>query len=265
MPVSAAHPDAVKLDEAFAAAMNTPGAPREPGPPPEVDKDAPFGRDEAGEALAPFGTRKDGKPRLSAAGRRAQEDEARVGTAPAKPGAPDGGKKPAGAVSAPQGYAPAIAETLEVVWLGGTVLGQVGPEIPVLGRFLPDGDKLQAQAAVVLLYKNNIAGALDLCAQHNEQARRLAEKLSTGSAGWALNAAFMLLPVITTSLKVWGGEERQVDPETQAEIPTLAEQLAAQNRESFQAYMADLAQQAKVAAAMAQMQADAMAGNPNGH
>jgi hypothetical protein len=261
MPVSSAHPDAVKLDEAFAAAMDTPGKPREPGPPPEVDKAAPFGRGEDGEPLAPFGRRRDGKPKLSNGGRKPSEDRARVGAAPGAQGHKEAPGKLSAAVSEPRRYAPAIAETLEVFWLGGTVIGQAGSDLPAVGKFIP-GDKLQAQAAVVLTYKNNIASALDLCAQHNESARRLAEKLSTGNAGWALNAMFMMLPVIGTSLRIWGKEERQVDPETQVEIPTMAEQLAAQNRESFQAYMADLAEQAKVAAVMAQAQADAMAGTP---
>lgn len=255
MPVGAAHPDAVKLDEAFAAAMDTPGKPREPGPPPEVDAGAPFGRDEEGKPLAPFGLRKDGKPKLSAAGRKPDEEQARVGPQP--PGKDEPAKKPGGQVELKR-YAPAIAETLEVVWLGGTVIGQVGPDIPVVGKLLPDGDKLQAQAAVVLLYKNNLASALDLCAQHNESARRLAEKMSSGSAGWALNAAFMLLPVISTSLRIWGKEEPQKDAEGNV-LPTLAEQLAEQNREAFKEYMADLAANAKLAAAMSQVQADVMA------
>lgn len=257
MPVSAAHPDAVKLDEAFAAAMDTPGRPREPGPPPETDKDAPFGRDEAGAPLAPFGLRKDGKPKLSAAGRKPEEDQARVGAAEKPAGGPKDVSK-GKEVTPAQRYAPAISETLEIVWLGGTVIGQVGPEIPVVGKLLPDGDKLQAQAAVILTFKNNIASAIDLCAQHNENARKLAEKLSSGSAGWALNAAFMMLPVITTSLKVWAKEEPQADAEGNV-LPTLAGSLAAQNREAFSEYMANLAQDAKVAAMVAQVQADAMA------
>ncbi len=230
MPVKAADPEAVKLDEAFAEAMNVPGKPREPGPPPEVDREAPFGRDDAGAPLAPFGLTRDGKPKRSAAGRKPAEDRARTGTAPAKPDAGDGAGKPPAAAAEPQRYAAAIAETLEVFWLGGTVLGQVGPGIPV-----------------VLLYKDNIAGALDLCAQHNEQARRLAVKLSSGTAGWALNAAFMLLPVISTSLKIWSNPDRDYDAEG-SPLPSVTEQLAANNRESFQAYMADLAKKAEAAA-----------------
>jgi hypothetical protein len=256
MPVSAAHPDAVKLDQAFAAAMDTPGKPREPGPPPEVDHDAPFGRDQDGSPLAPFGLTKDGKPKKSAAGRKPAEDRARVATAPGRADAGGSGEKPAAAATAPRRYAPGIAETLEVIWLGGTVLGQAGPQIPLIGKFLPDGDKLEAQAAVILIYKDNIAGALDLCAQHSESARRLAEKLSGGGAGWALNAAFMLLPVIGTSLKIWAAEEPQADDEGNA-LPTLTGQLAAQNQQAFQQYMAELAARAEAAARAQQGTADA--------
>jgi hypothetical protein len=259
MPVSDAHPDAVKLDEAFAEAMNTPGRPREPGPPPEVDNGAPFGRDDDGNPLAPYGLRKDGKPKLSSAGRKPAEEQARVGQPAAGKDEPE---KPGAQVELKR-YAPAIAETLEVVWLGGTVIGQVGPEIPVVGKLLPDGDKLQAQAAVILMFKNNIASTIDLCAQHNENARKLAEKLSSGSAGWALNAVFMMLPVITTSLKIWSNPDRDYDAEGNP-LPTLTESLAEQNREAFKEYMADLAENAKLAAAMAQVQADVMAGSTNG-
>ena len=230
--------------------MDTPGKPREPGPPPEVDKDAPFGRDDGGNPIAPHGLRKDGLPRLSPAGRRPAEEKARVGETPAETEKP----KPSTEVVPARSYAPAIAETLEVVWLGGTVVGQVGPEIPVVGRFLPDGDKLQAQAAVILTFKDNIAGALDICAQHNEQARRLAEKMSGGGAGWALNAAFMMLPVISTSLKVWGKEEPQADAEGNP-LPTLAQELAEKNRTAFTDYMASLAKQAAEATAEATEQA----------
>lgn len=259
MPVSAAHPDAVKLDDAFAAAMDTPGRPREPGPPPEVDNDAPFGRDDEGKPLAPFGLRKDGKPKLSAAGRKASEDQPRVGeTQPARDGKDDGKKQETAEDAQAAGkYAAKIAETLEVFWLGGTVAADVGPKIPVIGRFLPDQDKLHAQAATLLACKDQLAGALDICAQHNESARRLAEKLSTGSAGWALNAAFMVLPFVGTSMQIWGKQDRVYDPETREPLPTLAEQLAAQNRASLSAYMERIAAAAEAAAMAAQEQAQA--------
>lgn len=249
MPVSAAHPDAVKLDEAFAAAMDTPGKPREPGPPPEVDHDAPFGRADDGSPIAPHGFTKDGKVKRSAAGRKPAEDKARV--VPDSPGEaaaqPDKGKGKPGAALEPRKYAPAIAETLEMVWLGGTVIGTAGPDLPVVGRMIP-GLQVQAQAAVILTFRDNIAGALDICAQHNAMARRLAEKCQGGGAGWALNAAFMMLPVITTSLQVWGKQEREYHPETNEPLPTLAETLAEQNAANFKAYMDKLAKQAEGAA-----------------
>ncbi len=257
MPVSEAHPDAVKLDEAFAAAMDTPGRPREPGPPPETDKDAPFGRDDDGSPLAPFGLRKDGKPKLSAAGRKPGEDQARVGDVPPKPDAKDGTKKAPDTAPVSAGrYAAGIAETLETFWLGGTVAADMGPKIPVIGKFMPQPDKLHAQAAVLLACKDQLAGALDICAQHNDSARKLAEKLSSGTAGWALNAAFMILPFVTTSVSVWGKQEREFDLETGEPLLTMNERLAEQNREALGMYMAKLKAQAEAAAAAAQQGAE---------
>lgn len=249
MPVSAAHPDAVRLDEAFAAAMDTPGLPREPGPPPEVDNDAPHGRDEGGQPLAPYGLTKDGKPKRTAAGRKpAAEDKPRVAAdGPQSPAEAPKGKGKASQELEPRKYAPAISETLETIWLGGTVLGTAGPDLPVVGSMVP-GVQLQAQAAVILVYKDSIAGALDLCAQHNAMARRLAEKCQGGGAGWALNAAFMMLPVVSASLQVWGKQERETDPQTGQPLPTLAEKMAEQNAVAFRDYMEKLAKQAEEAA-----------------
>ena len=247
MPVKEAHPDAVKLDEAFAAAMDTPGKPREPGPPPEIDPEAPHGRDDEGKALAPYGYTKDGKVRRSAAGRKAAEDKARVAPASETAAAVKKDDPPA-----PQKYAPAIAETLETIWLGGTFIGTAGPDLPVVGKRIP-GLQVQAQAAVILTYKDNIAGALDLCAQHNEMARKLAVKCQGGNVGWALNAAFMMLPVISTSLQVWGKQEREYDPETHEPLPTLAEKLAEANTAAFKKYMQNLAKQAEEAAQKSQL------------
>lgn len=254
MPVSAAHPDAVKLDEAFREAMDTPGKPREPGPPPETDKAAPFGRDDDGAPLAPFGLKKDGTPKLSAAGRKPSEDRPRVAGPPARQSGQAPAGKPPAAEVAPRSYAPGIADTLEVLWLGGTVIAQTAPKLPLAGRLLPSPVKIEAQAALILAYKQNLAGALDICARHNESARKLAEKLSGGGAGWALNAAFMLLPFVGASMKVWGKPELDpktgkppVDDETGQPLPTLAEQLAEQNRAAFDDYMAKIAEQAEAA------------------
>jgi hypothetical protein len=250
VPIKEAHPDAVKLDEAFAAAMDTPGKPREPGPPPEIDADAPHGRDNDDVPLAPYGYTKDGKVRRSAAGRKPAEDKARVTDAP-----PVGAEQPKGKDKQPAaagGYAPAIADTLETIWLGGAVLGTAGPDLPVVGKLIP-GVQLQAQAAVVLTYKDNLAGALDLCAQHNAAALRLAERCQSGDIGWALNAAFMVFPFVSTSLQVWGKQEREKHPETGEPLPTLNEQLAAQTDKALKDYMAKLAE----AAAAAQEQAPA--------
>jgi hypothetical protein len=62
------------LDAEWQKAMEGPSLPREPGPPPEVDPDAPFGREDDGTAKAPYGLKVDGTPRRSAAGRRSDKD-----------------------------------------------------------------------------------------------------------------------------------------------------------------------------------------------
>jgi hypothetical protein len=77
MPVKEADPRAQELDEAFAAAMSGPARPREAPPPPEVDRDAPHGRDEDGTPKAPYGLTRDGRPKLTAAGRKAKNDQPR--------------------------------------------------------------------------------------------------------------------------------------------------------------------------------------------
>jgi hypothetical protein len=247
MPVKDADPEAVTLDAAFAAAMDVPGVPREPGPPPEVDHDAPHGRDDSGQPLAPFGLTRDGKPKRTAAGRKpTPEDKARV-TADTPKNAVEKTKGKAGAELEPGKYATAIAETLETLWLGGTLVGTAGADLPIIGPMIPKV-QVQAQSAVIFVYKDSIAGALDLCAQHNAMARRLAEKCQGGSAGWALNAMFMLLPVISTSLQVWAKQEREFDPETREPLPTLAETLAEQNAKAFRDYMNKMMAQAEAAA-----------------
>src|SRR5579859_8301224 len=63
---------------------------RSPAAPPDVDADAPHGRDDAGQPLAPFGRNKDGSVRRTRAGRKPKEDQARTG--PAAPAAPEPGK-----------------------------------------------------------------------------------------------------------------------------------------------------------------------------
>lgn len=55
MAVKAADPDAINLDEAFREAMSAPAKPREVAAPPELDREAPHGRDDDGKPLAPFG------------------------------------------------------------------------------------------------------------------------------------------------------------------------------------------------------------------
>jgi hypothetical protein len=83
-PVKNADPEAKSLDDAFTAAMGVTARPREPAAPTDIDPDAPFGKDSAGAAIAPYGLTKDGKVRRSNAGRRSKDDMPRIG-APESP------------------------------------------------------------------------------------------------------------------------------------------------------------------------------------
>src|SRR5215469_5558138 len=115
MPVKEADPNAKSLDDAFRTAMGAPAKPKEPPAPPLVDKEAPHGRDDDGNPLAPYGLNKDGSVRKSAAGRPAKDDQAR--TAPAEPDPKDAGKsKDAVQLAEPGQYFKPLSETADGLW-----------------------------------------------------------------------------------------------------------------------------------------------------
>src|SRR6266568_4553308 len=181
MTVAQADPRAQALDEAFAGAMGAAPKPKEPPAPPETDRDAPHGRGEDGEPLAPYGLTRDGRPKLSPAGR-----------------------KPA------------------------------------------------ATMAVFDTERPRLAAALNLAAQHDARARRLAERLATGDAGWALTALFMDAPFTGTVAAIWQTTEEH-DVLAERDLPGLAE-LAAANEAALDRMFAKITDQ------MAQAQAAAAAG-----
>ena len=233
MPVKAADPDAAPLDAAFAAAMGAAPKPKEPAAPPEIDPDAPHGRDDQGEPLAPYGLTKDGKVRRSAAGRRpAADDKPRTAPAAAAPAASDG--KPA---AAPKDYSGTLAETADGVWLCLTAAGQFGPRLPLLGKHLP-GPKLAASAFVVHESRPRLVAAMALAAEHNTKARLWCERLDTGNATWLLAFAALALPVAGAMAAVWQGDGEL----KKREMLPLAE-MAGKNETLLDEYMASLGQQ----------------------
>lgn len=258
MPVKEADPAAKSLDEAFAAAMAGPAKPREVAAPPEVDREAPHGREDDGTPKAPYGWTKGGKdgpprPKLSTAGRKPTRDEqARtVAVQPAgEPAAPGG--KPGKALE-PRDFSAGLMDAGESLWFGASIAAKVGPQIPILGRFIP-GRKLAATAAVFDAERPRLAAALNLAAQHDARARKLASKLADGDAGWALSVMFMVAPFTGAVAAIWQGDKALAE----RELPSLAE-LAKRNEAAMDRMLAkitatmELAQQAQAEEMQRQM------------
>lgn len=225
--VAAADPAARPIEDIFAEAMAGPHKPREVPSPPDVDHDAPFGRDEAGVPLAPHGTTRDGRPKLSPAGRKPRD--ARVAPAPQDtPPAPGTQAGPDASLAA------GLTEFAQGAWFCLSAIGSAGPQLPLIGRMIP-GDKLGAQAAVFHVHSPRLVAALTLAAEHSDQARRLARRLASGDATWAILAGMMVLPFVSQSAAVWRGGGT-------AGLPPVAE-LATANAKEVEAYMAQLAGQ----------------------
>jgi len=260
MPVKEADPAAVSLDAAFATAMGAPAKPKEPAAPPETDPDAPHGRGEDGEPLAPFGLTKEGKPRRSTAGRKPKDDQARVSPAA---GQPPAGEVKTGTVVGKKDYSGALGETADSLWVALTVLGQLPlDKIPLIGR-IPAGKgvtlgsrlagaevKLAAQAHILAEYKAPMVSALNLAAQNNARARRLAEKLETGDATWVLMCGALAAPVLVASRELWAGklDTAALAEANKAEFGKWMEQLT----EAMTAAAQQAGQETELAALVAQ-------------
>jgi hypothetical protein len=236
MPVKEADPRARQLEDAFAAAMDAPAKPREAPAPPEVDREAPHGREDDGTPKAPYGLNKDGSVRKSAAGRKAKDEQPRtVATQAATE--PD---KPAG-ILAPRDYSAELMDAGETIWFGGSIIAKVGPQVPVLGRFIP-GAKLAATMAVFDAERPRLAAALNLAAQHDARARKLAAKLADGEVQWALTCMFMVAPFTGALAAVWQGDKALAE----RELPSLAE-LGKRNEDALDRALTKIAGQMEAA------------------
>jgi hypothetical protein len=256
MPVKAADPAAVMLEGAVAeAAARMKGIvrPQEAAAPPEIDHDAPLGRADDGTPLAPFGRNKDGSVRKSAAGRKAKDDQARV-TRDDTP--PAGSQPPAGNVLEPQDFSAALMDASQAIWFGGSMIAQVGPRVPLVGKFIP-ARKLGATMAVFSAHRPSLMAALNEAAQHDARARRLAAKLSAGEVGWQMTCLFMVAPFAATVGAVWQGDAALAE----RELPPL-DDLVRQNERAVDEMMAKIAQQMQDA--QAKVQAEAQAAMQNG-
>lgn len=237
MPVAAADPEATALDAAFAEAMGAAPKPKEPPAPPEIDPEAPHGREEDGSPKAPYGFTKEGRPKLTAGGRkRRDEDKARVTKAPVKDDAKTG------TVIPPKDFSKPLTETADGIWVGMTFLGQIPlADLPLVGK-IPLGKgktlgdklagaerKLQAQAHILNANKGALVGALNLAANNSPRARRLVEKLETGDATWAIMCGAMMAPFVMQSRALWAGTLAE------NEMPSVDE-MARANAANFDAW-----------------------------
>lgn len=218
MAIPDSDPRARELDEAFALAASGPARPRaEATTPAEVDQDAPFGRGDDGSPIAPYGLTKDGRPKRSAGGRPPKDspDHARTAT-------PEQVVKTAGPRHArpePHDWTGELNGLADAAWFGMSAISKVAPNVPVIGRLIPD-KKLAAQAFVLSETKPQLIAAVNLAAQHNARASAFCQRLEGGDGLWALTAMFMVMPVLSVSMTIWKGDEAELKA---SELPTLAE------------------------------------------
>jgi len=238
-PVKAADPAAAELTAAFGEAMTGgPARPRGPDAPPAIDHEAPHGREADGSPAAPYGLNKDGSVRKSAAGRKARDPDSAARTS-------DAASNPQAGGLPPRDFAAPLMDAGETLWFGGSVLAKVGPQIPLIGRWVP-GQKLAATMAVFDSERPRLAAALNEAAQHDARARKLAEKLAMGDAGWALTCMFMVAPFTGAVAAIWQGDEALAE----REMPLLAE-LADANDTAMDKMLAKISQQMELAQQLA--------------
>jgi hypothetical protein len=210
--VTAVAPD---VEDAFAAALAADaglGAPAEVPAPPrnERDPEAPHGRAEDGTALAPFGLKPDGKPRLRepGPGRPKAEDKARVqASAPVV----KAGAAKAGAVD----YTDDLLGLGTALWLGVSSVkgGSLGP------IKLPD---CRPYAAVWKGSLPQMAAVWNTAAQQNETIRGAVEKFTgDGSMTWVVGVAIVTAGVVTSCAQLAKAPQEVRDQWTEANDTAL--------------------------------------------
>lgn len=167
-----------EVDDAFEAALAAEAGaqlPAEAPPPPAIDLDAPFGRSESGEPIAPHGLKADGRPRRHPAGPgRPKEDKPRV-QASASPKAP-GAKGDAD-------YSDQLGGLGTSVWLAASVVK--GGRL--LGFRLPD---LRPYACAWKAQLPQQVAAWNAAAQQNATVRGYVDKFTgDGSMTWMVGVA----------------------------------------------------------------------------
>jgi hypothetical protein len=226
-----ATPGAATVSSLFAEAdaARASSASSEPaGTPPEIDPEAPHGRDETGEPLAPYGwtkpQRKDEKPRPKLAPGRPGKGDARLTDRPGPDGTPGKGKDQASKPEADReaDYTGGLAAAHDAVWAGVTAVSKFGPRLPVVGRKVP-GDKLGAVALIWHQNQAQLCGAVALAAKHNDAAARLAARFASDDVTWPIVCLGMVMPVAAAIGTVIAGDKQLAA----ADLPSTAELRAA--------------------------------------
>lgn len=247
MTTVTADPKARELDEAFATAMSGPAKPRsEPTTPPEIDPDAPFGRDDDGKPIAKYGYRNDGSIRLTGAGRKSKDARARVDERPAETQAiqdqAGGGDD----------YTAELIGTAQGAWLCLTAASKLPLGKLRLGKFgLPAdaSDRMAAQAYLLDQSKVQLAMALGTAAKHNARARAWARKLASEDATWMLTVASLAGPFVGASLDLWKGTTLAPDKaETVKTMAAANSERMEEMKAQFEAMVAEAQAQAQLAA-----------------
>jgi hypothetical protein len=232
-------------DDAKVTAPEMPGPPRRDKP---SDPDAPHGRDDDGKPLAPHGVnRKTGRPNLrpGGPGRPAKGDDSakpRTRDATSADATPKG--KEGKLALEPADYAGPLMEASETIWFGGSMVAKIGPQIPLLGRFVP-GRKLGATCAVFDAERPRLCAALNLAAQHDAKARKLAEKLAGGEVSWALTCMFMVAPFTGAVAAVWQTTDEH-DVLAERDLPGM-DVLVKTNEDALDAMLAKISGQMEAA------------------
>lgn len=278
--VKDADQSALDITELMGRAMSGPAQPRTVPSPSDIDPDAPHGRGDDGEPLAPYGwtkpQTKDDKPRpkLTAGGRKSKDDS-RVATvtsitrpassassAKAADKQPDLGKPKL----EPRDYTEGLAATSEALWVGLSVASVLPlDKTPIIGA-LPIGkgrklgdvlkginDRIAAQAHIFNANRGALVAAVNVAAQNSQRARNLAEKLESGDATWCLMVGAMVMPFVNQSASLW------TDSLAADGLPGV-EQLAKANQATLDGWIAKFNAQLAEQTAEATAEADAVIG-----
>lgn len=206
--------DDIPADAAFAAAMAAPepsSQPDYPAPRRRKDPDFPFGKNEDGSPVAPYGIGNNGKPRQNPPGPGrggAKHEKSRTQQAPA-------GKSAPVPVGPARDYTADLLDFEDGLWVA---MAAVPPT--------------QAQATILKANREQMAAGLNLSAQHNPMVRRGVEYLCS-DAGWMINAATMVAPFLLQSAALW------FRPAALEQMGTSKDELAATAKKDFEDFIAE--------------------------